>query len=126
MITEEIVVEAKKSKQPPLTELNPGIPADTPIKILFKTIKVNANAGYIMEGEAQNIGNYTMKFILLRGHVYDSHLNLIGATSGNVFYHGLSEDLNPGQIGTFSLPFDPADMTSKDMKFYHLDFEFQK
>ena len=89
------------------------------MKILFNQTTKDSFGNWLLNGEAQNIGPFTINNVRLVWHLYDSLGNIIGLTQG----FPMPSNLAIGQTTLFNLQIKSTDLTGIPA-LYRISFDF--
>jgi hypothetical protein len=93
--------------------------ANSNMKILFNQTSKDSFGNWNLNGEAQNIGPFTINNVRVVWHLYDALGNIVGITQG----FPIPSNLGTGQTTLFNLQIIPTDLTGIPT-FYRVSFDF--
>ena len=93
--------------------------ANSNLKILFVQTTKDSFGNWVLNGEAQNLGTFTINNVRAVWHLYDALGNVIGLTQG----FPTPSNLGIGQTTLFNLQEKSTDLTGIP-KFFRVSFDF--
>jgi hypothetical protein len=96
-----------------------GVSTNSNLKIIFVQTTKDSFGNWVQNGEAQNIGAFTINNVRAVWHLYDAQGNVIGFTQG----FPISSKIGIGQTNLFNLQEKPTDLTGIP-KFFRVLFDF--